>query len=70
MTTFRSVTVCGQDEDGERYEEILVVPDTTTAEQLLVDPENAEVVCECFSADWAELVAQLLTTFHAKLEMH
>jgi hypothetical protein len=69
MTTFRSVTITHTEGD-EAFSEILVLPDTTTTDQLLLDPENAEVVCECFSDENADLIVELLNKHYARMEVN
>jgi hypothetical protein len=66
MTTFRKVTM-HHEEDGESYSEILVLPDCTTTDQIMLDPENAEIVCECTSEEGADLIVDLLNRHYAKL---
>ena len=70
MTVFRMVTLNSQDEDGDEFAEILIVPDSTSTDQLMLDPESAEVVCECFSEEWAVHIVDLLNKFSARMEMH
>lgn len=70
MTTYRIVTLGRIEEDGSEVEDILVVPDSTTTEDLMLDPENAPVICACFSDEWAVLIADLLNKFDAKMGMN
>lgn len=67
---FRYVTLNHQDEDGDEFTEILVVPNSTSTDDLINDPENAEVVCEVFAEEWAVHIVDLLNKFSARMEMH
>jgi hypothetical protein len=70
MTSFRKVVMGAADDDGNEFEDILVLPDHTTTAQLMLDPDNADIVCTCVSHEGADLIVQLLNEHYAKKEAH
>jgi len=70
MTTYRSVTLTQDDEEGDEYETIFIVPSTTSTADIISEDESAEIICQAFSDESADLIVDLLNKHYARKEMN
>ena len=58
--TFRKLTIEGECPEHGEWQVFVIVPEHVTAEDVMFTPEEADIFCECYHPDNADLIVSLL----------